>query len=216
MKVFDLTIDEIEHQIDAGQGPDRRRSASTGRGRDRSFDVVEGDTVRAIFKNNLHETTGIHFHGQRPAPTRWTACRMSRRSRSCRASVHLRVHGASRPARTCTTRTTTRPTRSAAGCSGAFIVEPKDPAERYDQQVRRDPGHRLDQQRPARRLHDQRPRLPGHRADRREARRDDRDPLHERGHDDPPVAPPRDADAGRRARRLSARARPRSRATRWA
>ena len=29
------------------------------------IEVVEGDKVRAIFKNNLQESTGIHFHGQR-------------------------------------------------------------------------------------------------------------------------------------------------------
>ena len=28
-------------------------------------DVIEGDKVRAIFKNNLAESTGVHFHGQR-------------------------------------------------------------------------------------------------------------------------------------------------------
>ena len=27
--------------------------------------MIEGDNVRAIFKNNLDESTGIHFHGQR-------------------------------------------------------------------------------------------------------------------------------------------------------
>ena len=29
------------------------------------IDVIEGDRVRAIFTNNLDETTGVHFHGQR-------------------------------------------------------------------------------------------------------------------------------------------------------
>ena len=63
-KVFELTVDAIKHQIDA-QGPASTRSASTARGRARAFDVTEGDKVRAIFTNNLDESTGIHFHGQR-------------------------------------------------------------------------------------------------------------------------------------------------------
>ena len=34
------------------------------------------------------------------------------------------------------------------GLLGAFIVDPKDPAERYDRKYGVDAGHRLDQQRP--------------------------------------------------------------------
>ena len=60
------------------------------------------------------------------------------------------------------------------GLLGAFIVEPKDPAERYDAKYGVDPGGRLDQQRRAGWVHDQRPRLPGHRPDRRQARRQGR------------------------------------------
>ena len=91
------------------------------------------------------------------------------------------------------------------GLLGAFIVEPKDPAKRYDQLYGATPGHRLDQQRHAGRVHDQRAWVPGHVADRRRARRHDRHPVHERGPDDASVAPPRRADAGRGARWLSAR-----------
>ncbi|MGE5155884.1 MAG: multicopper oxidase family protein [Betaproteobacteria bacterium] len=62
VKVFNLTIDEIEQRIDelmppvAGLGYNAQWPGPTIR-------VTEGDRVRAIFKNNLKETTGVHFHG---------------------------------------------------------------------------------------------------------------------------------------------------------
>ena len=64
VKVFELTIDKIQHRIDAEKDPlDALGFNSTWPGP--RIDVVEGDRVRAIFTNNLDETTGIHFHGQR-------------------------------------------------------------------------------------------------------------------------------------------------------
>jgi FtsP/CotA-like multicopper oxidase with cupredoxin domain len=64
VKVFELTIDEIEHRIDAVLPP----VAALGYNKSwpgPRITVTEGDTVRAIFKNNLKESTGVHFHGQR-------------------------------------------------------------------------------------------------------------------------------------------------------
>ena len=64
VKVFELTIDKIKHQIDAENEPlDALGFNGTWPGP--RIDVVEGDRVRAIFTNNLDESTGIHFHGQR-------------------------------------------------------------------------------------------------------------------------------------------------------
>ena len=62
VKVFRLTIDEIEQHIDelmpplAGLGYNAQWPGPTIR-------VTEGDKVRAIFTNNLQETTVVHFHG---------------------------------------------------------------------------------------------------------------------------------------------------------
>jgi len=62
VKVFELTIDEIEHQVDEKMAPvqalgyNKQWPGPTIR-------VTEGDKVRAIFTNNLKETTGVHFHG---------------------------------------------------------------------------------------------------------------------------------------------------------
>ena len=92
------------------------------------------------------------------------------------------------------------------GLLGAFIVEPTDPAARYDQLF----GATQDI------IWISNDSLGGFTINGRgfpatspivaTARRHDRHPLHERGQHDASVAPPRDAHAGRRARRLSARA----------
>jgi hypothetical protein len=64
VKVFDFTVDKIKHQIDAVQ-PAVDALGFNGTWPGPRVEVTEGDTVRAIFKNNLDESTGIHFHGQR-------------------------------------------------------------------------------------------------------------------------------------------------------
>jgi FtsP/CotA-like multicopper oxidase with cupredoxin domain len=62
VKVFSLTIDEIEQHIDelmppvAALGYNAQWPGPTIR-------VTQGDRVRVLFKNNLHETTSVHFHG---------------------------------------------------------------------------------------------------------------------------------------------------------
>jgi FtsP/CotA-like multicopper oxidase with cupredoxin domain len=63
-KVYELTIDKIQHRIDAEKDPiDALGFNGTWPGP--RIDIVEGDKIRAIFTNNLDETTGIHFHGPR-------------------------------------------------------------------------------------------------------------------------------------------------------
>jgi manganese oxidase len=62
VKVFRLTIDEIEQRIDEklppviGLGYNKQWPGPTIR-------VDQGDKVRVLFTNNLEETTGVHFHG---------------------------------------------------------------------------------------------------------------------------------------------------------
>ena len=64
VKVYELTIDPIKHRIDAQKEPlDGLGFNGTWPGP--RIDIVEGDTIRAVFKNNMNESTGIHFHGQR-------------------------------------------------------------------------------------------------------------------------------------------------------
>jgi FtsP/CotA-like multicopper oxidase with cupredoxin domain len=63
VKVFNMTVDAIDHQIDAVT-PAVQALGFNGTWPGPILRVVEGDQVRATFKNNLSETTGIHFHGQ--------------------------------------------------------------------------------------------------------------------------------------------------------
>ena len=63
-KVYELTVDPIKHRIDA------TKSALDALGFNGTWpgpriDIIEGETIRAVFKNNMNESTGIHFHGQR-------------------------------------------------------------------------------------------------------------------------------------------------------
>ena len=90
VKVFRMTIDEIEQRVDelmppvAGLGYNGQWPGPTIR-------VNQGDRVRAEFTNNLKETTGVHFHGVEfedffhgRRPVRQSAARSSpaRRSRT--------------------------------------------------------------------------------------------------------------------------------------
>ena len=63
-KVFELTVDPITHRIDAQKEP-LDALGFNGMWPGPRIDVIEGDKVRAIFTNNMDESTGIHFHGQR-------------------------------------------------------------------------------------------------------------------------------------------------------
>jgi FtsP/CotA-like multicopper oxidase with cupredoxin domain len=62
VKVFKLTIDDIDQHIDEllpttkALGYNKQWPGPTIR-------VTQGDRVRAVFTNNLKETTGVHFHG---------------------------------------------------------------------------------------------------------------------------------------------------------
>ncbi len=60
--VFRISIDEIEQQIDELK-PTVAALGYNGQTPGPTIRVREGAKVRAIFTNNLKETTGVHFHG---------------------------------------------------------------------------------------------------------------------------------------------------------
>jgi FtsP/CotA-like multicopper oxidase with cupredoxin domain len=130
-KVFDLTIDRITWQIDAMKEP----VAALGYGGmwpGPALRVVEGDKVRVNFTNNLDETTGVHFHG-----IDFDDFRMD--------GIPFVTQLPITPGEVFTYDFVARPSGShmyhshhnatdqvGRGLLGAFIVDPADPAERYD------------------------------------------------------------------------------------
>ncbi len=130
VKVFDMTIEKISHQIDAKKDPlDALGYNGTWPGP--ILRVTEGDTIRAIFKNNLDETTGVHFHGQHLP--------------NAMDGVPLITQPPIVPGESFTYEFVASPAGShmyhshhnatdqvGRGLLGAFIVDPKDPDERYD------------------------------------------------------------------------------------
>jgi manganese oxidase len=129
-KVFNLTVDPIEHRIDATTAPIEALGFN-GVWTGPLLRVVEGDRVRAIFKNNLDESTGIHFHGQ-ALP-------------NAMDGVPHVTQDPIKPGESFTYEFSAGPSGShmyhshhnatdqvGRGLLGAFIVDPQDPAERYD------------------------------------------------------------------------------------
>jgi FtsP/CotA-like multicopper oxidase with cupredoxin domain len=129
-KVFELTIDEIEHRIDAATDPIAALGYN-GTWPGPRLSVVEGDAVRAIFKNNLHESTGVHFHGQRIPNAMDGVPHVTQEpiqpgasftyefvARTTGSHMYHSHHNAT--------------DQVGRGLLGAFIVEPSDPTKRYD------------------------------------------------------------------------------------
>jgi manganese oxidase len=129
-KVFEMTVDPIKHKIDA-QAKDLDALGFNGTWPGPRINVVEGDKIRAIFKNNMPESTGIHFHGQRVP--------------NAMDGVPHITQDPIQPGDSFTYEFVAKATGShmyhshhnatdqvGRGLLGAFIVEPKDPAQRYD------------------------------------------------------------------------------------
>jgi FtsP/CotA-like multicopper oxidase with cupredoxin domain len=129
-KVFELTIDEIEHRIDARKEPIAALGYN-GTWPGPRLSVVEGDRVRAVFTNNLKETTGVHFHGQRLPNAMDGVPHLTQEpiqpgqsftydfvARTVGSHMYHSHHNAT--------------DQVGRGLLGAFIVEPRDPAQRYD------------------------------------------------------------------------------------
>ena len=130
VKVFNLTVDEIQHRIDAKKAPlDGLGFNGTWPGP--RIDVIQGDKIRAVFTNKMRESTGIHFHGQR-VPNNMDGV------------PHV-TQEPIKPGDSFSYEFTANPSGShmyhshhnatdqvGRGLLGAFIVHPKDPARRAD------------------------------------------------------------------------------------
>jgi FtsP/CotA-like multicopper oxidase with cupredoxin domain len=130
-KVFEFTVEEIQHRIDAQKDP-LAALGFDGTWPGPRVTVNEGDKVRAIFKNEMKESTGIHFHGQRlpnamdgvPHVTQepiepGASFTYEFTARTPGSHMYHSHHNAT--------------DQVGRGLLGAFIVEPKDEAQRYAQ-----------------------------------------------------------------------------------
>jgi FtsP/CotA-like multicopper oxidase with cupredoxin domain len=130
VKVWDMTIDRIRHRIDAMKDPVDALGFNAMWPGPR-LEVIEGDPVQVNFTNNLDETTGIHFHGQK-LPNNMDGV------------PHI-TQDPIRPGETFSYEFVARTPGShmyhshhnatdqvGRGLLGAFIVQPRDPASRYD------------------------------------------------------------------------------------
>ena len=130
VKLFELSVDKIQHRIDAQKDPiDALGFNGTWPGP--RIDVIEGDRIRATFRNNLDESTGIHFHGQQlpnnmdgvPHITQdpikpGASFAYEFTVRTVGSHMYHSHHNAT--------------DQVGRGLLGAFIVHPRDPAERVD------------------------------------------------------------------------------------
>jgi FtsP/CotA-like multicopper oxidase with cupredoxin domain len=129
-KVFDLTIDEIDHRVDAVKDSVKALGYN-GIWPGPLLKVVEGDTVRATFKNNLPESTGVHFHGQRLPNAMDGVPHVTQEpiqpgdsftyefvARTPGSHMYHSHHNAT--------------DQVGRGLLGAFIVQPKEPSLRYE------------------------------------------------------------------------------------
>jgi len=130
-KVFEMTVDEMEWPIDAVNPPVKALGYSK-MWPGPLLRVTEGDKVRVKFTNNLAETTSVHFHGTEPVDFKMDGV----------AFVTQIPFG---PGETFAYEFVATPAGShmyhshhnatdqvGRGLLGAFIVDPKDPKERYD------------------------------------------------------------------------------------
>jgi FtsP/CotA-like multicopper oxidase with cupredoxin domain len=130
VKVYDLSVDAIDHRIDAIKDP-LKALGYNGTWPGPRIEVVEGDKVRVNVTNKLDESTSVHWHGQRVP--------------NAMDGVPYINQEPIKPGETFVYEFTARVAGShmyhshhnatdqvGRGLLGALIVQPKDPAKRYD------------------------------------------------------------------------------------
>lgn len=127
-KVFDLTIERTKHRLDAVKPPiDALGYNAMWPGP--TMRVVEGDLVRASFTNKLPETTGVHFHGQR-LPNNMDGVPHVTQDPIQAGATFTYEFVARTPGSHMYHSHHNATDQVGRGLLGAFIVDPRDPAER--------------------------------------------------------------------------------------
>jgi FtsP/CotA-like multicopper oxidase with cupredoxin domain len=130
-KVFDLTVDEIAWPIDA-LSPPVQALGYNGMWPGPLMRVVEGDKVRVNVTNNLTETTSVHFHGLEPEDFRQDGVAFVTQIPIVPGETFAYQFVAT-PAGSHMYHSHHNATDQVGrGLLGAFIVDPRDPAQRYD------------------------------------------------------------------------------------
>ena len=131
VKIFELTVEEMDHKVDALKDP-LKALGFNGTWPGPRLTVVEGDRVRATFTNTMSESTGIHLHGQKLPKNMDGVPHVTQDpiqpgdsftyefvARTPGSHMYHSHHNAT--------------DQVGRGLLGAFIVQPKDPADRYEQ-----------------------------------------------------------------------------------
>ena len=84
VKVFELTAEEMQWETKPGMFVDAMAFNGTVPGPE--IRVNEGDHVRIVVQNQMAQPTVAALPRHDGAERAWTACRTSRRTRSCRAA----------------------------------------------------------------------------------------------------------------------------------
>jgi FtsP/CotA-like multicopper oxidase with cupredoxin domain len=130
-KVFEMTVDEMEWPIDAVNPPVKALGYSK-MWPGPLLRVTEGDKVRVKVTNNLAETTSVHFHGTEPVDFKMDGVAFVTQIPFSPGETFAYEFVAT-PAGSHMYHSHHNATDQVGrGLLGAFIVDPKDPKERYD------------------------------------------------------------------------------------
>ncbi len=135
VKVFNLTIDEFDQKIDEMKAPVKALGYNA-QWPGPTIRVTEGDKVRVVFKNNLKETTGVHFHGVEFADFFQDGVPFVTQKPITPGETYTYEFTASRPGSLMYHSHHNATDQVGRGLLGAFIVDPKKPAadDKYDRE----------------------------------------------------------------------------------
>jgi FtsP/CotA-like multicopper oxidase with cupredoxin domain len=129
-KVWNLTVDKIKHQIDAQHDP-LDALGFNGMWPGPRLRLTEDERIRAVFTNNLDESTGIHFHGQAVPNAMDGVPGVTQKPISPGSSFTYEF--VAKPSGSHMYHSHHNATDQVGrGLLGAFIVDPKDHVQRYD------------------------------------------------------------------------------------
>jgi len=135
VKVFNLTIDEMDWKIDEMKAPVKALGYNA-QWPGPTIRVSEGDKVRAIFKNNMKETTGVHFHGEEFADFFQDGVPFVTQLPIIPGEEYAYDFVASRPGSLMYHSHHNATDQVGRGLLGAYVVDPKTPAadDKYDRE----------------------------------------------------------------------------------